>query len=61
MLAYCGRLFRTHCVLPVGPGRGLTALPVRRMRRTHSAASSGDRFPYIVLAMRGKRSPESVR
>src|SRR5581483_9840054 len=26
-----------------------------------AAASSGDRFPYIVPAMRGKRSPESAR
>src|SRR5690349_13384594 len=26
-----------------------------------AAASSGDRFPYIVPAMRGKRSPEAAR
>jgi hypothetical protein len=29
-------VLRAHCALTRGPGCGLTALPVRRMRRTHS-------------------------
>ena len=47
MLAYCGRLLRALCALTAGPGYGLAALPVRRMRRTPRSAAFGDRFPYI--------------
>ena len=47
MLAYCGRPLRTLRALTAGPGCGLAAAPVRRMRRTPSSASFCDRFPYI--------------
>jgi hypothetical protein len=47
MLAYCGRLLRALCALTAGPGCGLAALPVRRMRRTPSSAAFCDRFSYI--------------
>jgi hypothetical protein len=47
MLAYCGRLLRSLRSLTAGPGCGLAAAPVRRMRRTPRSASFCDRFPYI--------------
>jgi hypothetical protein len=39
-----GRLLRARCALAVGPGCGLAALPVRRMRRTR-CDDSGQPFP----------------
>jgi hypothetical protein len=47
MLAYCGRLLRALRALTDGPGCGVAAPPVRRMRRTPDSASFCDRFPSI--------------
>jgi hypothetical protein len=59
MIACCGIALRSPCsAQALG---GLPWPPVRRMRRTPTAASFGDPFAYIVPTMRAKRSPKSAR
>src|SRR6266436_7039444 len=59
MIACCGIALRSPCsAQALG---GLPWPPVRRMRRTPTAASFCDPFAYIVPTMRAKRSQKSAR